>query len=410
MRLYIILMGISLVVLLLGFAESFRNRRNVQKLKIRINVNGIRGKSTVTRLITAILHESGYKTIGKTTGTAARLIIPAESREESIRRRPNGVSINEQMRTINWAVKNHGAEALVCECMAVRPYYQDAVQNQMLYANITVIVNVLEDHLDVMGPTTDEIATAFSKTIPYNGWLIVNNSPFISYFQEMARQRNTRIIVADSSEVPSEYLDQFNYVIYPDNVALSLAVAQALDIDRDTALRGMLRAAPDPGVLRLTMLDKARWNGAVFVNGFAANEPASSWKIWEKISCMEVLPLENPIVLFNGRPDRLDRTTQFIQDFFPRLQGVVLIGMGQAIKSIEASARKKMFSGITEYIHLENMSPTEVARRLMALCAAHNRVIFGVGNIHGDGEKLLDIILEKACPGSAVSRQQLGSI
>ena len=41
----------------------------------RIHVNGIRGKSTVTRLIAASLREGKIKTIGKTTGTSARVIL-----------------------------------------------------------------------------------------------------------------------------------------------------------------------------------------------------------------------------------------------------------------------------------------------------------------------------------------------
>ena len=64
------------------------------------------------------------------------------------------------------------AEALVCECMAVNPDYQKVFQFRMLEANIVVIVNVLEDHLDVMGPTLDQIAQAFGATIPYCGFLI----------------------------------------------------------------------------------------------------------------------------------------------------------------------------------------------------------------------------------------------
>lgn len=408
MRLYFILIAISVLVLLLGFFESSRNRNNVKKLKNRINVNGIRGKSTTTRLITAILYESGCRVIGKTTGTAARLLIPAEDREESIRRRPNGVCINEQLRIINLAAEKYGAEALVCECMAVKPYYQDAVQNQMLFANVTVITNVIEDHLDVMGPTTDEIAIAFSKTIPYNGCLIVDDGPYASYFKEIARQRQTQTFVADVSEVPASYLEQFDYVVFPDNVALGLAAAKALGIDRDIALRGMLRAAPDPGALRLAQLDDGRWNGTVIVNAFAANEPASSWKIWELIYSMEDLPLESPIVIFNGRPDRIDRTKQFIRDFFPRLQGVVLVGMGQSIASIEYSARKNSFPGVKEYLHLENTPPAEIAKKLRKLCTARRRLIFGIGNIHGDGEQLLDIILKDADPDSA--KQWLGRI
>lgn len=44
-----------------------------------------------------------------------------------------------------------GANAIVSECMAVNPDYQIIFQEELLQANIGVIVNVLEDHMDVMG-------------------------------------------------------------------------------------------------------------------------------------------------------------------------------------------------------------------------------------------------------------------
>ena len=54
----------------MGALERFRNGRALRRMPLRVNVNGIRGKSTVTRLVTAILAEEGYNVVGKTTGTA----------------------------------------------------------------------------------------------------------------------------------------------------------------------------------------------------------------------------------------------------------------------------------------------------------------------------------------------------
>jgi len=56
---------------------SIRSHRNhkarmFEEFEHRIHVNGIRGKSSVTRLIAAALREGKVKTLGKTTGTAAR--------------------------------------------------------------------------------------------------------------------------------------------------------------------------------------------------------------------------------------------------------------------------------------------------------------------------------------------------
>ena len=384
--------ALAITLFVLGVIEKARNLRDVKRLKVRVNVNGIRGKSTATRLITSIMHEAGYKTVGKTTGSAARFIMPAEGTETEIVRRPEGPNIREQIKTIRKAA-DYGAEALVCECMAVRPEYQDVYQNKMFMADIVVIVNVLEDHLDVMGPTLDEIALAFSRSVPYNGSLIITPGPYADYFASIARERNSMVFYSDSSEIPEGYLERFEYSLFPENVAIGLAFAKAMGISRQTALEGMLKAAPDPGALRVAHLDSKTWNGSVFVNGFAANEPESSLKIYEMIQNMEDLPQGSTVVLFNGRPDRIDRTQQFIRDFFPQLNNVKLVGMGQGIKLIHKSYKRGRFPGVSEYIHLEDQPAAKISDRLKKML--HQSVLFGIGNIHGDAEDVIKDLLDK---------------
>ena len=189
-----------ITLLILGIVEKNKNERNLEKIPIRVNVNGIRGKSTATRLITGVLTEAGYKTIGKTTGTAARMIYWDKEEEKHVIRGVQGANIKEQIKVINEAAQL-GAEALVCECMAVNPEYQEVYQSQMIQANICVIVNVLEDHLDLMGPTLDQIAQAFSTTIPQNGYLITIDGPYRKYFEKEAKKKNTKVIIADNSKI-----------------------------------------------------------------------------------------------------------------------------------------------------------------------------------------------------------------
>ncbi|MDT1790748.1 poly-gamma-glutamate synthase PgsB, partial [Salmonella enterica subsp. enterica serovar Oslo] len=93
------------------------------------------------------------------------------------------------------------AEALICECMAVQPDYQITFQNQLIQAKVGVIVNVLEDHMDVMGPTLDEVAQAFLATIPYNGHLVTIEGPYLEYYKKVAAERNTKVIVADNDRI-----------------------------------------------------------------------------------------------------------------------------------------------------------------------------------------------------------------
>ncbi|GAK02149.1 poly-gamma-glutamate synthase subunit PgsB/CapB [Geomicrobium sp. JCM 19037] len=153
-----------LSLLVFGIIESHKHNKNVSSIPIRININGVRGKSTVTRLVTGVLTEAGLKTVGKTTGTQARMLYWYSGQEEPIVRRPEGPNIGEQKHVMK-QVANQDAEAIVSECMAVTPDYQVVFQERMLQANIGVIVNVLEDHMDLMGPTLDEVAHAFTATI-----------------------------------------------------------------------------------------------------------------------------------------------------------------------------------------------------------------------------------------------------
>lgn len=373
------------LLLFLGIKEKRKNEENIKKLPIRVNVNGIRGKSTATRLITGVLDSAGYKVVGKTTGTSPRMIYWNKEDEEVIQRNGLGANIKEQIDVVDKARKA-GAEALVCECMAVRPEYQDVYQNQIFKSNITVIVNVLEDHLDVMGPTTDEIALAFTNTIPYDGYLVVDNGPYVEYFTKVCKERNTQIVVADNSKIPEGLMEQFKYTIFEDNISLALAVAEILKIDEETAFKGMLAANPDPGAATITEYE---YEGAksVFVNGFAANEPSSTLAIWDKIK--EKLPnTDRPVVLFNGREDRVDRTDQFIEDCFPYLQDdVTLVAMGEGSDRITKAIESGKLNNIKEYIDLSDLEVDELIQELYSL--TKDRVMFGVGNIHGDADELL---------------------
>ena len=366
-------------------------KRNVEKIPIRVNINGIRGKSTVTRLITSILTEAGYKTVGKTTGTAARMIYWFQDDEDIIVRQPQGANIGEQLKVLQKAA-DLNAEALVCECMAVNPDYQKVFQFRMLEANIVVIVNVLEDHLDVMGPTLDQIAQAFGATIPYNGFLITIDCAYTNYFKQIAKERNTKVIIADNSKITDEYLAKFDYMIFPDNASLALAVGEALGIDEETCFKGMWNAHPDPGAMRITRIGDENLN-CTFVNGFAANDPQSTVNIWERVKELEY-NTEDPIVIMNCREDRVDRTEIFVSDVFPKIQTHTLVAIGEVSEPITTAFNNGQFPNVKNYINLEYAEPDKIMETLNPLLK--DRMVFGVGNIHGQGEAFIEKLLSMA--------------
>src|SRR5690625_7569686 len=103
--------------------------------------------------------------------------------------------------------------------------------------------------MDVMGPTLDDVAEAFTATIPYDGHLIISDGPYDEYFKKEAATRNTKVIVADNRKIKDSYLRQFDYMVYPENASLSFAFVEALGIDEETAYLGMLNAQPVPGAM-----------------------------------------------------------------------------------------------------------------------------------------------------------------
>ncbi|MCM3537230.1 poly-gamma-glutamate synthase PgsB [Priestia endophytica] len=377
----------AVLLLCLGMWDYKQHLKRIHAVPIRVNINGIRGKSTVTRLVTGVVKEAGYRTIGKTTGTSARMIYWHTSEEEPIKRRLEGPNIGEQRRVMK-KIEDLEPDALICECMAVQPDYQITFQNQLLQANVGVIVNVLEDHMDVMGPTLDEVAQAFLAAIPYNGHLVTIESPYLDYFKEEAKKRNSEVIVADNSKITEEYLRKFDYMVFPDNASIALAVAEALGIDEETAMAGMLNAQPDPGAMRIVRFGEDEENPAFFVNGFAANDASSTLKIWERVSELGY-STNHPIVIMNCRDDRVDRTIQFAEDVLPYIPSEIVIAIGGTTSPI-SDAYERGDLDTNQYFDLEGYSTEEIMEELKPYLKG--RVVYGVGNIHGSGEPLIEAI------------------
>ncbi len=305
-------LGLTLVIYIL-FAIYWRWRliaheRRLRAYKVRVHVNGIRGKSTVTRLIAGVLREAGYRTVAKTTGSAA-VTINLDGLDMPIQRR-GPANVKEQQDIIaQWEPLK--AEAVVVECMALQPKYQEWTEKFALHAHIGVITNVREDHQDVMGETLPEIAASLAHMCPTNAYLITAepNPELQAVLQCEAERRGSQLIVADPTRIRDEELAQFDYLSFKDNLAIGLTVADLLGIDRNTAMRGMVKSRPDIGVVRLqqvTLHDRP----AVWANLFAVNDRESMI-----ISMQALEPYCNDrtikIGILNNRYDRERRAAQF---------------------------------------------------------------------------------------------------
>src|SRR5439155_21987685 len=110
-------LSIGLFALLVaGIREQRSHLKNLDSIHIRVLVNGIRGKSSITRLCAGALRGGGLRIAAKTTGSAARFIWP-DGTESPVFRPFDLPNVVEQIRVVRLAVSER-VDALVMECMA----------------------------------------------------------------------------------------------------------------------------------------------------------------------------------------------------------------------------------------------------------------------------------------------------
>ena len=267
-------------------------------VRIRIHVNGTRGKSTVTRLIAAALREAGIQTVAKTTGTAPRLILPDGSERPVRRRAP--ASIREQLWLLREA-RRRGATAVVIECMAVDPELQAVSEDEMIRSTLGVVTNARLDHAEAMGSTVDEVAAALAATVPQSATLVVGPTAGSDILARVAHSRGSRVVraVPDSAD-PGAWAGQ---PWMAEDAAIALAVTRELGVGDDTARRGMRAARADPGALHAGRFIVAG-RRVEYVDASAANDPQS-------LALILGARLDAAVFVFHHRADRPARLRQF---------------------------------------------------------------------------------------------------
>ncbi|UCB50371.1 MAG: poly-gamma-glutamate synthase PgsB [Deltaproteobacteria bacterium] len=379
----IILLGLVVIFL---FIECRVHLRNLNSIPIRIHVNGTRGKSSVTRLIAGALREHGLKTFAKTTGTLPRMIMD-DGREYPIYR-PAGANIIEQLRILSLAAHNE-AEALVIECMAVQPRLQSLTELKFIRATHGVITNARADHLDIMGPTERDVTLALLGTVPCDGKLFTAELDYLKDFQEVCKDRKTELHIVEEgniSEISDQDMAGFSYVEHKENVALVLKVCASLGIPRDAALRGMWKTQRDPGAMSEHEIDFFG-RRILFVNGFAANDPESSERIW-RMALEAHQDFDRQIMVLSARADRPDRSKQLGEAIvhWPQADRYVLMGSG-----VYVLFRTAVASGVdsSKFVYAEGLATSQIFEEIVGI-SGESAMVMGIGNIVGPGLDLVN--------------------
>jgi len=365
--------------------EYLLHRKRRDMIPLRIHISGTRGKSSVARLIGAGLRASGRRTIVKTTGSAARVVL--EDASELPVARVGPARIVEQLGIFGVA-RTRRADAVVLECMALQPYLHYLSERWIVRANLAVITNIRPDHLDIMGPELDDAALTLSGIVPTKGVLIVRSSPYDAFFRCVCSEQGCRLKIVSDEEVTQlsvAQMDRFSYVEHSENVAVALAACEAAGVDRSTALEGMFAVQPDVGALRIYK-GPPYCGELTFADAFAANDSESNARVWDLIleRCPEARKV---IVVINCRADRIARSAQIgrmIADVV-RADMYLLVGCETRV-----AMRAALRAGLNpdRVVNMENTAAKEVFGFLAGQPGEDHTLIVGMGNIRGVGEEL----------------------
>lgn len=353
---------ILFIVLICYFlVENHIHNKNLSKIKMRILVNGTRGKSTITRLLVIALNESGIKTIGRSTGSEAQIINPDGSVENIIRKR--SARIYEMIGFFKKAASEN-VECVVVECMALQKENQKAIRDKLVRPTDVIICNTFVDHVPEMGTSEHSTAEVLACSVPEGVNLFVAEN-----YYDGLKCNIHHINVDDVQE---------NKGVHPSAISICKAFLENKNINTEYLDYAVDNFIPDKGLLSEFKIG----DNSLFVPSFSVNDLTSmkaTIEKWKKVSCGSDI-----YVIFNNRDDREYRILLFddvIDELGDDISSLYVIGDFKNKVAAHFSKKKKAVA----------ISPKELYEKIIN---SKDSIYIGLGNIRGDGEKVIELIAQ----------------
>jgi len=372
---------ILVFIISLLIIEKQMVQRSVRSLSLRIHVNGTRGKSSVTEYVAAGLSGSQYEVMAKITGILPTVILKGV--KEKIER--NGVArVQEQLNIIRLAERKK-VNALVLECMSIAPELQK-LESSAFQPHIYVITNIRDDHREGMGTSIESQAEAICSAIPKNCMVITNEKHFLDKIRDKASVRNSIVITPE--ELDHEMADTLPYGVFPENIALALAVCKEAGVEPIRSGRAILKMLSDCPSPLTTFSDGNK--SLHFLNAFSVNDIDSTELFishWKRV----IDHRGKTTIVFNTREDRPLRTSIFSewiakdQQFYER---IILTGNHK-----ERAKYSLLKSGVekVKIMAWKRELLNDFKMNLINILPDRSLVV-GVGNIGGDGFHILNTL------------------
>ncbi len=346
------------ILTVLGLIEYRRHRKRVDSVALRILVNGTRGKTTVARIITAALQKSGRRTMGRTTGSEAVVILPDGTEESVVRKKKASIL---EMKDFFRLAEKEKCECTVVECMALLPENQKTLASSLVRPHIVVITNTYRDHIAEMGREKEDTAFALSLSVPKGAKLYTIEDYYDCLDADVVHVPNA------VSVVPS-----CGFPLHADSWRMAKAVLNDLGVDDNTIISSLSSIHPDIG-----MKEKME---ECFYPYFSVNDVESMVSNLDEIREKE--KGKNIVVIFNSRSDREYRID---------LMRAVLSERKGVVKRIYVIGdyRRKVVRALDKLVPAVAADPDS----LCAMIRENKESVYvGLGNIKGDGEKLIALL------------------
>ncbi|RNI13838.1 hypothetical protein EFE42_06950 [Methanohalophilus sp. RSK] len=202
-----------------------KHRSLLEMTDIRIDVVGIRGKSSTVSRLSEILTRRGYNTLAKVTGNRPHLIIngyaiPIERLGPNVMLYENIHGYREFVPVIESYTPDERQDVAIIENQAITEYTTRMVNEIFVKPRIIMITNVRQDHLSTLGRDKREIARSFARSVPRNT-VVINceqNPVLQDYMKKEIEKRGATAINVQIPEVHrgllgAETVYGLNYVL-----------------------------------------------------------------------------------------------------------------------------------------------------------------------------------------------------
>ena len=335
-------------------------------------------------MLTTILREDGKKNVlGKITGSKASFILPDGKEIEVLRK--GRTSIIEQKDLIKRALKVN-TDCIVAEIMSIHPENHYIETHRILKPHLVAITNVRKDHIDAMGSAYNKIMDVFSLDIYKFAKVFIHEKerePVL--LSEVKKKGAIFMDVKEGASIPIQNsIPEIKRREFTENIDLVLAICKHLGINQQTIIKGLKKVKYDSGAFKIWQYRPDRIQKKYyFVNGFAANDPESTFKVISKVK--NILPFASDKItgLLSLRSDRGDRTIQWIEAL---KKGGMNLFKGIYVTGAHSRIVKRKLGKINV---ITNSSPERIMEILIGEIE-NSSVIFGFGNIKGTGKRLVN--------------------